>query len=291
MKHLHGRIIKGIGGFYYVDTAEGLYECRARGIFRKEKITPLVGDQVAVTVDEASGTGSVDTIEERKNVLIRPPVANVTQMAVVIATASPRPNLYLLDKLIASAEYTAVRPLICWNKTDLEDGSALAAVYEKAGFDTLRLSAETGWNVENLRARLKDEITVFAGNSGVGKSSLLNQVFGQESFATGAVSGRVERGKHTTRHSELAVLPGGGYIIDTPGFGSFDIVLLQPADCSALFREFLPYTDGCKFRDCSHTVEKGCRVLEAVQEGIIAQSRHESYCRLVQEIRDAQKWK
>jgi len=145
--------------------------------------------------------------------------------------------------------------------------------------------------VELLKEKLKDQVTVFAGNSGVGKSSLLNRIFGEETFATGDVSARVERGKHTTRHSELKALPFGGYIIDTPGFGSFDISLLQPENAAEMFREFAPYTDGCRFRDCSHTVEQGCRVLDAVAQGEIAPSRHESFCALVQEIRDANKRK
>ncbi|MBR5152314.1 MAG: ribosome small subunit-dependent GTPase A [Clostridia bacterium] len=286
-----GRIVKGIGGFYYVDTADGILECRARGIFRKEKLIPLVGDLVTISVDETTGTGAVEEIHPRKNLLIRPPVANVTQMAVVVATANPKPNLYLLDKLIASAEYAGIHPLICWNKTDLDSGEDYGELYRNAGFDVLLLSAETGQQVDLLKERLKDQVTVFAGNSGVGKSSLLNRIFGTETFATGDVSSRVERGKHTTRHSELAALPFGGYIIDTPGFGSFDISLLQPENVVELFREFTPYADGCRFRDCSHTVEQGCQVLQAVEDGKIASSRHESYCALVQEIRDANKRK
>ena len=291
MGNYQGRIIKGIGGFYYVDTADGIFECRARGIFRKEKVTPLVGDVVRISVDESSKTGAVEEIFPRNNVLLRPPVANVTQMAVVVATANPRPNLFLLDKLIASAEYAEIHPLICWNKSDLESGEELVELYEKAGFDVLLLSAQTGQAVEELKAKLKDQVTVFAGNSGVGKSSLLNCIFGEEAFATGDVSQRVERGKHTTRHSELKALPFGGYIIDTPGFGSFDISLLEPENVAELFREFRDYTDGCRFRDCSHTVEQGCRVLEAVKDGTIAPSRHENFCALVQEIRDTNKRK
>lgn len=286
-----GRIIKGIGGFYYVDTADGIFECRARGIFRKEKITPLVGDLVKISVDEVSGTGAVEEIMPRSNLLLRPPVANVTQMAVVVAIANPRPNLLLLDKLIASAEYANIRPLICWNKSDLDSADDFSGIYEDAGFDTLVLSAQTGQGVDELKEKLKDEVTVFAGNSGVGKSSLLNRIFGQETFATGAVSHRVERGKHTTRHSELATLPFGGYIIDTPGFGSFDISLLEIEDMPELFREFADYTHNCKFRDCSHTVEQGCGVLRALHDGKIAPSRHESFCALVQEVREAKKRK
>ncbi len=286
-----GRIIKGIGGFYYVDTAEGVFECRARGVFRKEKITPLVGDLVEILVDEASQTGAIEEIFPRKNVLLRPPVANVTQMAVVVATANPRPNLLLLDKLIASAEYADIRPIICWNKSDLESGEAYKKIYEDAGFDVLVLSAQTGQGVAELQEKLQGEVTVFAGNSGVGKSSLLNQILGEETFATGAVSNRVERGKHTTRHSEIVPLPNGGYIIDTPGFGSFDFSLLEPEDMAELFREFADYTGGCRFRDCSHTVEQGCGVLEALHEGKIAPSRHESFCTLIREIREAKKRK
>lgn len=291
MRNYTGRIVKGIGGFYYVDTAEGIFECRARGIFRKEKITPLVGDMVEISIDEVSETGFVDKIQERKNILLRPPVSNVTRMAVVVATANPKPNRYLLDVMLASAEYAQIEPIICFNKTDIEDGSDLAEVYEKAGFDTVLISAETGYNIDVLKEKLKDNITVFAGNSGVGKSSLINCVLGCENFETGEVSNRVERGKHTTRHSELVPLPDGGYIIDTPGFGSFDITRLEINECHNLFREFEPYIDGCKFRDCSHTVEKGCRVLEAVHEMAIDEARHESYCKLVQEIRNSQKRK
>lgn len=289
MSLYNGIIVKGVGGFYYVDTTNGIYECRARGVFRNKNITPLVGDMVQIDVDECRRTGSVEKIEKRRNSLIRPPVANVTLMAIVVATASPKPNLYLLDKLIASAEYADIKPLICFNKTDLEKGDEISDIYEKAGFDTLRLSAETGYNLDKLKEELKDEVTVFAGNSGVGKSSLLNGLFNDELFETGEVSDRVERGKHTTRHSELKKLQGGGYIIDTPGFGSFDITLLEIQDTSGLFREFEPYIYDCRFRDCSHTVESGCRVLEALEEGKISKSRHESYVRLVNEIREKKK--
>lgn len=286
-----GRIIKGIGGFYYVDTAEGVFECRARGVMRQKKITPLVGDIAEITIDDSLKTGAVEKIEPRRNELIRPSVSNVDIMAVVAATANPRPNLYLLDKLIASAENMNITPLICFNKTDVDSGEELADIYEKSGFDVLRLSAETRQNIDLLKEKLKDKITVFAGNSGVGKSSLLNTLFGEEIFETGQVSDRVERGKHTTRHSELKKLPFGGYIIDTPGFGSFDITLLEIGDLSGLFRDIEPFTYECRFRDCSHTVEAGCSVLKALNEGKIQMSRHENYCKLIQEIRDVQKWK
>ncbi len=289
MREYQGRIIKGIGGFYYVDTADGLFECRARGVFRKEKITPLVGDVVKIGIDEVAGTGFVNEIFPRTNELIRPSVANVTQMAVVMATANPKPNLYLLDKLIAAAEQAGLEPLICWNKTDLDEGEHLISIYQDAGFTTLQLSAETGWNLDLLKEKLNRQTTVFAGNSGVGKSSLINRVLGKETFETGEVSDRVERGKHTTRHSELVALPGGGYLIDTPGFGTLDLSEMKLEDCGGLFREFLPHLEGCSFRDCSHTVEKGCNVLRALERGDIHPSRHASYSRIVQEVLTAQK--
>ena len=261
MTEYKGRIIKGIGGFYYVDTADGVFECRARGVLRKEGITPLVGDMAEISADTVSMTGAVEAVQPRKNKLLRPPVANVDQVAIVTATARPRPNLLLLDKMIAAAEYAGAKILLCFNKTDIDDGQEIAEIYKTAGFEVLLLSAETGENTDKLVEHLKDKVTVFAGNSGVGKSSLLNRVFGSEVFATGEISGRAERGRHTTRHSELSALEFGGYIIDTPGFGSFDIALLEAEDRVRMFREFEKYTDNCRFRDCSHTVEKGCGVL------------------------------
>ncbi len=289
MTEYQGRIIKGIGGFYYVDTADGLFECRARGVFRKEKITPLVGDMVKIGIDEVSGTGCINEILPRKNELIRPSVSNVTQMAVVVATANPKPNLYLLDKLLAAAELAELEPIICWNKTDLDEGETVAELYRNAGFVSLQLSAETGWNLDVLQEKLRNQVTVFAGNSGVGKSSLINRILGKEAFETGEVSNRVERGKHTTRHSELVHLTEGGYLIDTPGFGTLDLSNLEVGDCGKLFREFVPYLEECDFRDCSHTVEKGCGVLKAISNGKIHSSRHESYCRMVQEVMNVDK--
>ncbi len=291
MKYFSGRIIKAIGGFYYVDTAEGIFECRGRGIFRKNNLTPLVGDIAEISIDDVSNTGFVDKIQDRKNVLLRPPVSNVDQMAVVVSTTNPKPNKYLLDTLLASAEYADITPLICFNKTDLDQGDELFHIYQKIGFNVVKVSAKTNLNIDIIKEHLKDKITVFAGNSGVGKSSILNAVLGKENFETGEVSTRVERGKHTTRHNELVALDFGGYIIDTPGFGSFDIAKLEIEDCTALFREFSPFTDNCKFTDCSHTVEKGCAVLEAIHNNQIDSTRHESYCRLVNEIKQSQKWK
>lgn len=242
-----------------------------------------------IAIDEVTGSGAVEEILPRKNVLLRPPVANVTQMAVVVATANPKPNLYLIDKLLASAELLGIDIIICLNKIDIESGDELCHIYERAGFCVVPMCAKKRENIDTLSEKLRDNITVFAGNSGVGKSSILNCVTDSDTFETGEVSERVERGRHTTRHSELVHLKCGGYIIDTPGFGSFDFSLLNPSNCAELFREFEPYTDGCKFRDCSHTVERGCGVLSAVESGNISESRHKNYVRLVKEVQSNQK--
>ncbi|MEG2669686.1 MAG: ribosome small subunit-dependent GTPase A [Oscillospiraceae bacterium] len=284
-KSLDGRIIKGIGGFYYVDTECGVFECRARGIFRHENMKPLVGDIVKITANMESLKGSLDTIEPRENCLLRPHVANVTQMATVIATTNPKPNLVVVDKLIASAEYANIIPLICINKMDLDGATELVKIYSESGFEVVELSAEKGINIEKLTQKLDGNVTVFAGNSGVGKSSLLNCIVGKYSFETGITSAKVERGKHTTRHSELVALKTGGYIIDTPGFSSFELEDVEANRLCELFREFEDYRYSCKFRDCSHTVEKGCAVLEALKNHKISESRHRSYVKLYEELK------
>lgn len=284
MISFEGRIVKGIGGFYYVDTADGRYECRARGSFRKENITPLVGDSVIISADKASMTGAVDKINERKNVLLRPPVANVSQIAIVISTANPKPNLYLIDKIIASAELVKIDIVICVNKIDIDKGDEIFNIYDNAGFCTIPLSAQNGDNIDMLREKLAENITVFAGNSGVGKSSLLNCITETNNFETGEVSDRVERGKHTTRHSELVKLKNGGYIIDTPGFGNLDFGLLETDNISELFREFEPYDNTCRFRDCTHTGEPGCSISAEVGKHI-SNERYESYLKIIEEVK------
>lgn len=285
IKEYTGVIVKGIGGFYYVDTEDKRYECRARGSIRFDKKKPLVGDKVKISVDTDLMTGAVDEILERKNVFLRPPVANVTQMAVVVSATSPKPNLYLLDKVIASACLAEVDTIICINKTDLEAADEIADIYKNAGFSVISMSAKENENIDVLKGRLKDNITVFAGNSGVGKSSILNRIIGEEVFETGVVSEKVERGKHTTRHSELVKIDEGTYIIDTPGFGNLDMSLLNPENCADLFPEFKEYMGACKFLDCRHTVEPGCAVLEALRDNRIAKSRHESYMKLIEEVK------
>ncbi len=286
MGFFEGIITKGIGGFYYVNTPSGIIECRARGIFRKRGFAPLVGD-TAIVESEDGQYGVINEIKERKNELIRPAVSNVTQMLVVVAQSSPEPNAYVLDKLIASAEYAQLRIAVCFNKSDIGGSEGLMSAYEGAGFSVISSSAEKNEGIEPLRAFLKDEITVFAGNSGVGKSSLINRLMEREVFETGSVSRKLERGRHTTRHSELAELPFGGYIIDTPGFSSFDINDIPLEELGKMFREFEEHNTGCRFLDCSHRSEPDCSILEAVKRGDIAKSRHESYVQLYNEIKSA----
>ena len=282
------KIFKGIGGFYYVKAGNFIYECRARGRFRKDGITPLVGDEVNCLIDKTSNTGMISNIMSRTNSLIRPPVANVTQIAIVVSVTNPKPNLKTVDKLISSAIYANIKPLICINKTDLQNGENLFEIYSKIGFKTLYISAESKENIDMLIEKLSGEVTVFAGNSGVGKSSLLNCILKDANLETGTVSSKIERGRHTTRHSELIPLDNnGGYIIDTPGFSSFSVSGFDEHELYKLFPEFIEYSDNCRFADCSHTVEQGCSVLEAVETGEISKSRHESYVEQYKEILDS----
>ena len=286
---MQGIIFKGIGGFYYVKTADGIIECRARGIFRKENITPLVGDSVKIKLSNEK-TGIIWEILSRNNALIRPPVANVSQAAVVFSTENPRPNLTVIDKFIAVCEYNKLDILICINKIDLCGGEDYEKIYKDAGFDVITLSAAENKNIDILCEKLKDKITVFAGNSGVGKSSLLNAVLGKEIFETGEVSEKVDRGRHTTRHSELLPLPFGGFIIDTPGFSSFDISQIPYSELFRCFREFDGVTEQCRFLDCSHTVEKDCGILDALKNGKISKSRHNNYVLLYNELKNSKRW-
>lgn len=273
-----GILLKGIGGFYYVDTDKGVYECRARGLFRKQNIKPLVGDKVTISsIDENSRTALLYEILNRKNELIRPSVANVSQLIAVISTENPKPNLYLLDKVIASCELAEIEVVVCINKTDLADAKVYADIYRNAGFKTIEISAINNSGIDDLKNMLKDKISVFAGNSGVGKSSIINLMLGENFFETGEVSQKVERGRHTTRHTELKVLPFGGYIIDTPGFGSLELEKFNEISSERMFREFREFKQLCRFKDCIHDCEEGCAVIKAVEEGKIEKSRYESY--------------
>ena len=288
---MRGRIKKALSGFYYVDTGEEVVTCRARGRFRKEGVSPLVGDRVEITV---SGTeGMVDAIEPRRNVFLRPAVANIDQLVVLASCAIPVTEPFLIDRVLAIAQMQGVPALVVVNKDDLASAQPLAEIYRKAGVSVLVTSAETGEGIEALREALNGKLSCLTGNSGVGKSSLLNRACPQLQLPVGEVSEKLGRGRHTTRHVELFALGGGTYVIDTPGFSSFDteeMDLELKAHLPETFPEFAPYVDQCRFTGCTHTKEKGCRVLQAVKDGDIPASRHRSYLRLYDELKDLRAW-
>ena len=289
---VEGIILKGIGGFYYVDTAEGLIECKARGKFRLKTGKPVIGDRVDIEI-QPDGTGYMMSIAERRNQLMRPAVANLDQLVVVCAAAPPRTDPFLIDKVTAIAEHKEMDVLIVINKTDIDSGDELFRIYTQAGFTVLRVSAETGTGVDELKAHLKGKTSAFAGNSGVGKSSLLNRVDSRFALKVGAISQKIERGRHTTRHVELMKLEDGGYIADTPGFSAFNLEqmdLVLKDDLQYTFREFAPYLNQCRFTGCAHVKEKGCAVIAAVEAGKISKERHESYCRLYDSVKDIKEW-
>ena len=290
---IEGIILKGIGGFYYVDTAEGLIECKARGRFRKTVGKPIVGDRVTLEIQPEDGTGYLLDIAPRKNSLVRPAVANLDLLVAVASAAPPVTDPFLIDKVTAIAVHKEIGALVVINKTDEDPGDALFETYRKSGIDVLRVSALTGAGIDELKDRLRGRVAAFAGNSGVGKSSVLNRTDPQFGAAVGAISDRIGRGKHTTRHVELHPIEGGGYIADTPGFSSFeteqmDLVLAE--DLQYAFPEFAPYIGQCQFTGCAHVKEKGCAILAAVEAGEIAKSRHESYVKLYDSVKDLKQW-
>ena len=287
-----GIILKALSGFYYVDDGQSVWTCRARGKHRYSRLTPLVGDQVRFTPLE-NHSGALDEILPRKNEFYRPAVANIDLLVVVASQAVPTTDPFLIDRVTSIAASRGCETLICVNKCDLEPGEALIQTYEKAGFLTLRLSAETGEGIDRLRPAIAGKVCAFTGNSGVGKSSILNALEEGFHLATGEISDKLSRGRHTTRHVELFRLSCGALAADTPGFSSFDVDRMELARKEELqhsFREFKPYLGKCQFLDCAHLKEKGCAVLEAVKAGDIPQSRHQSYVRLYEQAKAVPDW-
>ncbi len=287
-----GIILKALSGFYYVDDGQSVWTCRARGKHRYSRLTPLVGDQVRFTPLE-NHSGALDEILPRKNEFYRPAVANIDLLVVVASQAVPTTDPFLIDRVTSIAASRGCETLICVNKCDLEPGEALIQTYEKAGFLTLRLSAETGEGIDRLRQAIAGKVCAFTGNSGVGKSSILNALEEGFHLATGEISDKLSRGRHTTRHVELFRLSCGALAADTPGFSSFDVDRMELARKEELqhsFREFKPYLGKCQFLDCAHLKEKGCAVLEAVKAGDIPQSRHQSYVRLYEQAKAVPDW-
>ena len=290
---IEGRIIKGIGGFYYVDTDNGLYECRARGIFRKNKITPLVGDFVKISVvDEENKKGVVEEIAERETELVRPPIANVNKALIVFAVKNPTPHLSLLDRFIVLAERENLEIVIILTKIDLDDDNTfekIKNIYEPCGYKVIGDSNLEKKNIDKVKEELRDNTVVFAGPSGVGKSSLLNEIDKNFKLKTGDVSDKIKRGKHTTRHAELFELEFGGMVADTPGFSSLTLDDIEDVDLKDYFIEFDNYDD-CKFGSrCIHQNEPNCAVKEAVENGEIPKERYESYIQLLNEIRQGKR--
>lgn len=281
-----GIITKCLGGLYTVETLDGILECKARGIFRNRGISPYVGDTVEIQ------NGVISEILNRKNCIIRPPLANLDQLIFIVSTCNPSPNYLILDKFIAIAEYKEITPIIAITKMDLGSGAEIKEIYKNIGIDVFEIDYNNPETIEVFRNLLKGKISALTGNSGAGKSTLLNAVDSDLNIPTAEISKKLGRGKHTTRHAQLYKLSEGGYIADTPGFSTFetnryDIIRKEElADC---FREFRKYTD-CRFRDCSHTCEKGCKVIEALENGEISSSRHESYCTMYEEVKQLKEW-
>lgn len=294
-QNIRGRIIKSLGGFYYVadsEHPENVIECRARGAFRQQNIKPCVGDWVEAEMT-AQGKGYVVEIQPRKNSLVRPPLANLDQLVLVVSIADPAPNAFVLDKLIAIAEYQQIEPVIVITKCDLADPERFAEIYRKAGFSVYETESLEHRGIEAVMEMLRDKTSAFCGNSGAGKSTLLNAIDPRLSLDTGDISQKLGRGRHTTRHVELFELPSGGFVADTPGFSAVDLEKFQVIlkdELAGCFREMRPYEGKCRFRGCSHTKEAGCAVLEAVKNGEISQSRHQSYLNLYELAKNIKEW-
>ena len=287
-----GIIIKAIGGLYTVEASDGVYECKARGLFRKKGISPNCGDNVEITPENES-RGVIEEILPRKSQIIRPPLSNLDVLVFVSSVCEPKPNLLLLDEFIAIAEYKKIKPVVVFTKIDKQDSSVLAKLYRDAGLTVFEVNNMTGEGSEEVKSFLEGKLSAFTGNTGVGKSSLMNRIFPDLKLETNEISEKLGRGKHTTRHVQLFKLENGGYIADTPGFSTFDtnkydiIYKDELADC---FCDFAQYIGKCRFPNCSHTKEKGCAVIEAVSEGKIAKSRHESYISMYEQAKQLKEW-
>ncbi len=280
-----------MSGFYYVQTETDLLECKARGRFRKEGISPLVGDWVEVSVEQ--GKGMVEEIQPRRNCFVRPAVANLDMLVLLASEAIPVTEPFLIDRITAIAGDQNVPVVICINKSDLESGKGLSDIYRKAGYEVVVTSAVTGEGIKQLRELITGKVVAFSGNSGVGKSSVLNCLDDRLHIQTGEVSEKLGRGRHTTRHIELFSLGDDTYVADTPGFSSFDteqMEIILKENLQYAFPDFAPYLGQCQFHDCAHRKEPGCRVTQAVEEGLIAQTRYDSYVRLYEKAKEIKTW-
>ena len=292
---MQGKIVKGISGFYYVYVeGTGIYECKAKGAFRKQKMKPLVGDNAEiVSIDEEDRIGNVVEILERKNELIRPAVANVDMALVIFATKKPQPNFNLLDRFLCMMEYQKVPVTICFNKADMvsqQEKQKLRAIYEPAGYNIIFTSAKENQGIEELRALLEGKTTTVAGPSGVGKSSLVNCLQDNIQMETGKISSKIDRGKHTTRHSEIIPICDGTYIVDTPGFSSMDVPGFEKEDLWTCYPDFAEYEPYCRFQGCSHINEPDCGVKDSLEQGKISRIRYDNYILLYEELKNIRKY-
>ena len=293
---MQGKIMKGVGGFYYIhphNTVNTIYECKAKGAFRNQKIKPAVGDDVEIEIiSEQDKTGNIVEILPRENLLIRPAVANVDQAVIVFALADPKPNYNLLDRFLIMMEQQGVDTLICFNKSDLVSGQEakeICDIYAGAGYQVFLTVAKENVGVDAFREAIRGKTSVFAGPSGVGKSSMLNALHPQAQVQTGAVSEKIRRGKHTTRHSELIYIEEDTYIMDTPGFSSLYTNDFGKEELKYYFPEFDQYQGGCRFQGCNHISEPGCLVKEALEEGKVHPVRYEDYCEMYRELEQKEK--
>lgn len=292
---MQGKIIKGISGFYYVHVVgSGIYECKAKGAFRQQKMKPLVGDDVEIDViSEKEMTGNVIRILSRKNALIRPAVANVDQALLIFAAASPEPNFNLMDRFLVMMAYQKVPVIICFNKCDLIDSAQreqLYNIYKNSDCKLLFVSARQQEGIERLRELLEHKTTTVAGPSGVGKSSLINLLAPKACMETGEISRKIERGRHTTRHSELIHLTEDSYIMDTPGFSSMFLPTIEKEELRDYYPEFVAYEPECRFQGCMHISEPDCGVKAALEQGNIHPTRYENYCELYKELSEVKKY-
>ncbi len=291
-RNMEGLIIKAISGFYYVETEDKqLFECKARGKFKNNNQSLLVGDRVEIVPDGDKGV--IDAVKQRKNALSRPPVANIDKLFIVSSSVVPAPSTLLIDRMTALCAYKNIEPVIVFNKNDLEDVTPWCSIYKNAGFKTIACSAVSGEGVEEITRELGGCISAFTGNSGAGKSSLLNKIFPSLALGTGDVSEKLGRGRHTTRHTELFPHNYNGYVADTPGFSSLEADkddLNFKESLSSLFFEFEPFAASCRFSDCKHIGEKGCAVCSAVKNGEIEETRYKSYITMFEELKDVKAW-
>lgn len=291
---LEGIIVKGIGGFYYVKTGEGIFECRARGLFREENLVPLVGDRVKITISPEDNSGYIKELKERESQLLRPPVANITQAIIVMSIRQPNINTWLLDRFLVMAEAEELNVHICINKIDLakeEDLKQVNRTYEKAGYNVLNTSIVENKGLEELKNILRESISAFAGPSGVGKSSLLNAIDPALDLKTGDVSRKTTRGRHTTRHVELIELGSNAFVLDSPGFSSLELDFIdREEDLDKYFKDINKYKDHCRFISCLHDKEPNCGVKKALEEGNIAGERYKNYISFLREIQKRRRY-